>query len=658
MPFYGDPYTAVSAISDAGGIVLSRSSGVTPAFVQVSASAITATGTSRPYETLEYSWDFGDPSGTESLTNPADGGASVNPNTSQVGPEAAYVYRTAGTYTITLTIRGDNGSGGYVTETVTATFTVTAFAADVEYYFDSVNGNNSWNGQSPTFVSGSIGPKADLTGFDFWMDVFSVTTYHFARGGTYDYNVGHRNGTRIDAYGTGAKPILRLTGGDGISFNIGSEGQYYEDIVFSGVNFLNTGTGRTFYFNISVETGTRIDHVYIDNCAFTREDPANMTWFQLANKGGQKGFGVWNSTFDAGSDFIASDYLGSTSALGDTDFDWRFFMGVTMINGEGDVSLDTPNRAIGHVIYTGSENHQLYRYCSFGGGARNRYFCFNGNIDGTSSSRCYYWDLSDNEFTGMWAALDLGNEVNNPSLSGSIDAVVIERNYIHGMSNTQDWTNPSPPPATFANNDQWIVYASAGLNYTYRNNTFDPDCPRADGNGNEPNPYLSDIFALQEYGAPRLYDNIVGNEGYEVNPLAWDDGDSFVSGFQYNNLPDTDNPTTFSGNTSGTGTENGAAITGTLGVADADGITTPNFTVTTDGAHGTATINSTSGAWSYTPDADWFGSDSFIVRVTDDLDNNDYQIISITVNEAGGSSPTYYAFSAGGDTFVFQTGGA
>jgi len=60
MPFYGDPYTNVSAISDAGGIVLSRSSGVTPAFVQVSASAITATGTSRPYETLEYSWNFGD----------------------------------------------------------------------------------------------------------------------------------------------------------------------------------------------------------------------------------------------------------------------------------------------------------------------------------------------------------------------------------------------------------------------------------------------------------------------------------------------------------------------------------------------------------------------------------------------------------------------
>lgn len=119
-----------------------------------------------------------------------------------------------------------------------------------------------------------------------------------------------------------------------------------------------------------------------------------------------------------------------------------------------------------------------------------------------------------------------------------------------------------------------------------------------------------------------------------------------------------DNPATFGGDTSGTCDENADYVTGILSASDAvDGMTTPNFTVTVAATHGEASINSTSGAWSYTPDTDYFGSDSFTVRVTDDLGNHDTQVITITVNEAG-ATPTYYAFSAGGETYIFQTGGA
>lgn len=116
--------------------------------------------------------------------------------------------------------------------------------------------------------------------------------------------------------------------------------------------------------------------------------------------------------------------------------------------------------------------------------------------------------------------------------------------------------------------------------------------------------------------------------------------------------------TVFTGDTSGTGAENGGAITGDLNVSDADGIATPNFRVTTLAAHGTATINSTTGAWSYTPDADYFGSDTFIVTVTDDDDNDSTQLITITVTEAGGGGGgvTAYLVQAGGFTYVFQTG--
>ncbi|MCU4353012.1 cadherin-like domain-containing protein, partial [Acinetobacter ursingii] len=92
-----------------------------------------------------------------------------------------------------------------------------------------------------------------------------------------------------------------------------------------------------------------------------------------------------------------------------------------------------------------------------------------------------------------------------------------------------------------------------------------------------------------------------------------------------------DGNSVFSGNTSGSGTEDGTAITGTLSVTDPDGITNPNYNISTGAAHGTASINSTTGAWSYTPVKDYNGSDSFKVTVTDDQGFTTTQTINVTV---------------------------
>ena len=98
------------------------------------------------------------------------------------------------------------------------------------------------------------------------------------------------------------------------------------------------------------------------------------------------------------------------------------------------------------------------------------------------------------------------------------------------------------------------------------------------------------------------------------------------------NIGQVNDPATFGGDTSGTGTEDGVDITGTLTVTDAtDGMTTPNFTVVGAATNGTAAINPVSGAWTYTPVADFNGSDSFTVRVTDDSGNNETQVINVTV---------------------------
>ena len=109
----------------------------------------------------------------------------------------------------------------------------------------------------------------------------------------------------------------------------------------------------------------------------------------------------------------------------------------------------------------------------------------------------------------------------------------------------------------------------------------------------------------------------------------------------------------FSGDTSGSGAE-GASITGTLAFTDSkDGDSTPNFTVSSAATNGTASINATTGAWSYEPDADFNGSDSFTVTVTDDDGHEETQTISLTlsaVNDDGSFSGDTSGSGAEGDS--------
>ena len=73
-------------------------------------------------------------------------------------------------------------------------------------------------------------------------------------------------------------------------------------------------------------------------------------------------------------------------------------------------------------------------------------------------------------------------------------------------------------------------------------------------------------------------------------------------------------------------------ITGTLVFTDAiDGDSAPNYTITSESSNGTASIDATTGAWSYTPNANFNGSDSFTVTVTDDEGYTETQVISLIV---------------------------
>ena len=64
----------------------------------------------------------------------------------------------------------------------------------------------------------------------------------------------------------------------------------------------------------------------------------------------------------------------------------------------------------------------------------------------------------------------------------------------------------------------------------------------------------------------------------------------------------------------------------------ADGLSNPNFTVSGAASNGSATINATTGAWSYTPDLNFNGTDTFTVTITDDDGHAETQDITVTVN--------------------------
>nr|MDJ0784559.1 tandem-95 repeat protein [Desulfosarcinaceae bacterium] len=106
-----------------------------------------------------------------------------------------------------------------------------------------------------------------------------------------------------------------------------------------------------------------------------------------------------------------------------------------------------------------------------------------------------------------------------------------------------------------------------------------------------------------------------------------------------------DDAGSFGGDTSGSGSEDGGAVTGTLTYTDvADGVTNPDFTVTAAAANGTAVIDSATGDWTYTPSLNFNGTDSFTVTVSDDDGNPQTQVISITINSVNdapsiGSTP-------------------
>ena len=95
-------------------------------------------------------------------------------------------------------------------------------------------------------------------------------------------------------------------------------------------------------------------------------------------------------------------------------------------------------------------------------------------------------------------------------------------------------------------------------------------------------------------------------------------------------LNSVDDPTIISGDTTAYLTED-SFVSGDLNASDNDGLSDGYFSINSNPTNGTASIDPATGAWSYSPSANFYGSDSFTVIITDDQIYSTSQIISLTV---------------------------
>lgn len=466
--FYGNPNTSISAISLKPGFAMSKTAGQVPCFVQVSAAGITCTGTrlltassvpAVPYEDLEFTWNFGDPQGGEIFVRPTDG-VSVNANV-QVGPEAVYCYRKPGIYTVTLTIRGKNGSS-FVAATTTQSVTVSAFTASAgcEYWVDSVNGLDSNSGTSASRPKKSLsflqsGSGGSIPNWPGTTKTSGSVAIHLAQGSHWvgpsglivpnsnNTSVGPASNLRIDSFvgagGPGPKPIIEVTGTTP-AFNFGNpgSGKIKTNIVVSDVKFTNSGAASAGCLvgisvgNIGFGPLTMMD-MFLDGCVVS--NTLNIPGFMniiIAGSGDAgsvfSNFGIWGGAV-TGTIFDTSPKTKHAIFGGPTS--WWFVVGPT-VSGSG------ANPILDHHIYPETQFHSLYKWITFGptGTTANsqRNYCINTNVEqvGGTLTTASYFLISENSMSGTKLVHDMDNSTNDLTKVQFINFVT-ERNAIFNV---------------------------------------------------------------------------------------------------------------------------------------------------------------------------------------------------------------------------------
>lgn len=476
MAFYGNPHVLISGVINLGSGILtsrdpltgdrarlfciSRSTGAkhgedyfgSPAFIQVSAADdIVVTGTDRPWEDLEFTWDFGDPTGTEVLISPFDG-RQVNQNW-QRGPIAVYPYREPGSYTITLTARGvsavdvDGNPTDYITATATKNITVEDFetAAGVNFsgtwYYDQ-NATGANNGTSPTdaftlvensaSVYGSSPPVGHVEGETKWNEtgdnLFSKTSLDWVDiriacgsswSATEEFAMVHllgdhiRVSTYVPASGSTEKPSFLNSRASPISSKnmtlriaTGNASGDIDDVTISNVYCIGERMDSVVHLDIANKRVSQVSNIYLDSCktqgnsfqnalapAFDNSagNVLNMAAVQSNNQPGQAFIagGRWNCETISTTTLVAA--LAGDNKVTMIDAygpeGWSFWQGGRISGIAGDSNRD-------HVLNNEQQHYyQSIKYVTISGASGGG--VINGNARGVINGTDPYYYIAE-----------------------------------------------------------------------------------------------------------------------------------------------------------------------------------------------------------------------------------------------------------------------
>jgi len=395
-------------------IVITRTSGEIPFHIYVSSSGSTATDIEFPYDQLEYSWNFGDKRSEGSFVHPVTLN-TVEANTDQIGPEASFVYRNPGTYTITLTAQYSNGTDTFVNETTTSV-TVSGWSGETRY-LDPESGNDlntgtasnaawqSWSALVNWLSSGDN--RKGLIKRDSEVSVEEVLWLENSH-------------VRLSAYGEGAKPILTANGKIGSFIRLASSATI-EDHVYSGLHLDgNNGNAPSLIYSRIFEPDAEMRAIAFLDMTFVNDDPhgaeevtSNMITIQNPPDGYIDDVLVWNSTFNRNHSIkngIYAEMQGHFAVVGSS------FSG-----GDGNSIKD-------HPIYPATVNHAHYRWIDFQETFSNNFSINNASKSGAT---LYYTLVDGCNITGGQNGLDFTKH--NDSTTGWFSDVIVQNNAIHDL---------------------------------------------------------------------------------------------------------------------------------------------------------------------------------------------------------------------------------
>ena len=469
--FQGDTTKSISAITPS---ITCLQSGTlqTPAFIQCSASGTTATGSSNPYIDLQYVWtdNYQAVSGSapDSFTLPSPIG--TRSSSLQYGPEYVQVFRSAGTYTVTLTVSGCTsghpttrytGGGGscsgnaITTASTTQTVTVNAFVATNDYFFDASTGNDA-------NVCSSGSPCQHPSRCAALIEGGSNNRCNFNCGQTFDGTVGSglrlaANATyshaRVQAGGSacpGAAPIIAIASGGNLCMSVlqNGSGGVKSDIVISSINCTLSGTASTSFgaqIAGSNTGGGSVNKVYFDNVSIT-QTADNATPYEgvsIAEDSATvasvfQGVVLWNVSTTSPVTALHSE----SGILGGTQLYYSIVGGTQQGSG-----LNGPQLA--HHAYLHCGGHCTVRWmqgaatCSGASCQPTRDNCIKTSYDiadgdGTASTSSF-WLITENYCQSVASLGGPGNNTNNPSVT-TIDQYIQQQNVLSGII---EGSNPS-----------------------------------------------------------------------------------------------------------------------------------------------------------------------------------------------------------------------